>query len=215
MEKPASSVWWATSATRRSRTKEPWEVYLPITQAHNGSVELVIRSSLTSASIAPRRLRRALRSVEPNLPTTEYQELGELVARAISPRRFMVILLGAFALAALLLASIGIYGVVSYSVGKRRQEIGIRMALGASPFAVQREVMTQTVAVVSGGIAAGAVGSFIVARLMASLLYRLQPTDPLTLIATVLVLLVVAVSAAYVPALRASRVDPMSALRTE
>jgi ABC-type antimicrobial peptide transport system permease subunit len=105
--------------------------------------------------------------------------------------------------------------VVSYTVGRRTQEIGIRMALGASPFTVRRQVMAQTVALVSGGIVAGVAGGLGVARMMMSMLYRLEPADPVTLSGTVLVLLAVAVVAAYVPALRASRVDPMSALRTE
>ena len=190
------------------------EIYLPIAQQTMSSVELVVRTNLAPASVAP-AIRGALKAVEPNLPTTEYQELGEMVAKAVSPRRFMVLLLGAFAVAALLLASIGIYGVVSYTVARRTQEIGIRMALGASAFAVQRHVMAQTVALVSAGIVGGIAGSLVVARLMASLLYHLEPTDPVSLVATVLVLLAVAVSAAWVPALRASRVDPMSALRTE
>ncbi len=189
------------------------EVYLPITQASSGSVELVVRTGLATKSVAP-GVRAALRAVEPALPSVEYQELGELVDRAVSPRRFMVMLLGAFAAAALLLAAIGIYGVVSYTVSQRTQEIGIRMALGASAGQVQRQVMTQTVALVSIGILAGLACALILTRLMASLLYRLEATDPLTFIATSLALLVVAVSAGYVPALRASRVDPMSALRT-
>jgi putative ABC transport system permease protein len=190
------------------------EVYLPIPQFHNRSYELVVRTSLPTKTAAP-AIRRALQSVEPNLPTAEYHELNELVERAVSPRRFMVILLSGFATAALLLASIGIYGVVSYTVGRRTQEIGIRMALGASPFTVRRQVMAQTVALVSGGIVAGVAGGLGVARMMMSMLYRLEPADPVTLSGTVLVLLAVAVVAAYVPALRASRVDPMSALRTE
>jgi ABC-type antimicrobial peptide transport system permease subunit len=126
----------------------------------------------------------------------------------------MVMLLGAFAVAALLLASVGIYGVVSYTVSQRTQEIGIRMALGASAGRVQRQVMMQTITLVSSGIALGVIGALILARLMSSLLYHLPSSDPLTFGATVLVLLVVAVSAGYIPALRASHVDPMSALRT-
>jgi predicted permease len=189
------------------------EVYLAVTQETSGSVELVVRSRLALKSIAP-GVRAALRAVEPALPTVEYEELDELVDRAVSPRRFMVMLLGAFAVAALLLASIGIYGVVSYTVSQRTQEIGIRMALGASAGQVQRQVMTQTVALVSIGILAGLTSALILTRLMASLLYHLEATDPLTFTATSLALLVVAVSAGYAPALRASRVDPMSALRT-
>ena len=160
-------------------------------------------------------IRAALKSVEPNLPTTEYRELSDLVSRAVSPRRFMVDLLAAFALAALLLASVGIYGVVSYTVGRRTQEIGIRMALGASAFSVRTHVMKQTVVLVSGGIAVGILGAMVFGRVMSSMLYQLKPADPLTLAATVVTLLAVALVAAYLPALRASRVDPMSALRTE
>ncbi len=190
------------------------EIYLPITQSHNGSVELVVRTSVPPASVAP-GVRRALLSVEPNLPTSEYRELGDLVARAVSPRRFMVDLLAAFAVAALLLASVGIYGVVSYTVGRRTQEIGIRMALGASAFSVRKHVMKQTVMLVSAGIAVGVLGAVVFGRVMSSMLYQLKPADPLTFTATVVTLLAVALLAAYLPALRASRVDPMSALRTE
>jgi ABC-type antimicrobial peptide transport system permease subunit len=127
----------------------------------------------------------------------------------------MVLLLAGFAVAALLLASIGIYGVVSYTVGRRTQEIGLRMALGASTLRVQTEIMRRVVSLVSGGLVAGVIGSLIVARLMAALLFDLKPADPLTLAGTVLLLLVVAIAAAYLPALRASRVDPMKALRTD
>ncbi len=189
------------------------EMYLPIAQEPSSSVELVVRTKLATKAVAP-GVRAALRAVEPALPTVEYQELDELVDRAVSPRRFMVILLGAFGVAALLLASIGIYGVVSYTVSQRTQEIGIRMALGASAGQVQRQVMTETLRLVSIGILAGLTSALILTRLMTSLLYRLEATDPLTFVATSLALLLVAVSAGYVPAVRASRVDPMSALRT-
>jgi predicted permease len=189
------------------------EMYLPITQSGNGSVELVVRTRMPVESLAS-SVRTTLRSVDPGLPTAEYQELGELIDKAVSPRRFMMFLLGAFAIAALLLASIGIYGVVSYTVRQRTQEIGIRMALGASAALVQRQVMTQTIALVSSGIAIGIVAALLLARLTASLLYQMEPTDPVSFIATVAVLLAVAVLAGYLPARRASRVDPMSALRT-
>jgi putative ABC transport system permease protein len=189
------------------------EMYIPLKQMRSGSVELVVRTKLSPDSLAS-SVRSALRAVEPTLPTAEYQELGELVDRAVSPRRFMMVLLVAFAVAALLLASIGIYGVVSYTVSQRTAEIGIRMALGASAGQVQRHVMRETVTLVGSGIVIGIVGALILARLTASLLYQLEPTDPLTFVITVVVLLIVAVSAGYLPALRASRVDPMSALRT-
>jgi predicted permease len=189
------------------------EFYIPIPQNTNGSVELVVRTRLAPAAIAP-GVRAAMRAVEPELPTAEYQELGELIDRAVSPRRFMVWLLGAFAAAALLLASIGIYGVISYAVSQRIPEIGIRMALGASAGTVRRAVMNQTIALVSIGVAVGLCGGLIVARLMASLLYRLEPLDSITFAVSVGVMFTVALVAGYVPALRASRVDPASALRS-
>jgi len=190
------------------------EMYFPLTQQTMGSVELVVRTKLPPETLAP-SVRTALRSIEPTLPTAEFQVLGELVDRAVSPRRFMMLLLTGFAVAALLLASIGIYGVVSYSVSQRTQEIGIRMALGASAGQVQRHVMAKTVALVSGGVAIGVMGALALGRLTASLLYRLEPADPPTFAVTVVALLGVALSAGYLPARRASRVDPMSALRTD
>jgi hypothetical protein len=105
-------------------------------------VELVVRTKLAPESLAP-GVRAALRSVEPSLPTAEFQALDDLVDRAVSPRRFLVYLLAGFAVAALILASIGIYGVVSYNVNQRTQEIGIRMALGATAAQVQRQVIKQ------------------------------------------------------------------------
>ncbi len=189
------------------------EVYLPLTQEPMSSVELVVRTKLAPESLAS-SVRAALRSVDPALPTAEFQVLDDLVNRAVSPRRFLMLLLAAFALAALVLASVGIYGVVSYTVSQRTQEIGIRMALGATAGQVQRHVMTQTVALAGCGILAGAAGAVILARLIESLLFRLEPRDPLTFGATVSALALVALSAGYLPALRASHVDPISALRT-
>lgn len=190
-----------------------FEVYVPITQNSNASVELVVRAKMEPADLAP-SIRTALRGVDPTLPTVEFKPLTQLIDHAVSPRRFMVLLLGGFAFAALILASVGIYGIVSYTVGRRTQEIGIRMALGASAGQVKQQVMMQTVALVGSGIAIGVVGAFALARLTASLLYQLEPTDPMTFSVTVIVLLSVALSAGYFPARRASRVDPMSALRT-
>src|SRR6185369_4329642 len=135
------------------------------------------------------------------------------VDRAVSPRRFMTSLLGGFAFGALILAAIGIYGVVSYSVNQRTQEIGIRMALGASPGQVQRKIVFDTVSIVSCGLLIGVVAALLLTRLAASMLFQLEPTDPLTFGGTVAVLLLAAGAAGYIPALRASRFDPMSVLR--
>jgi predicted permease len=189
------------------------EAYIPVAQSGSSTVDLVVRSTLAPEALMP-SVRRALHSIDTTLPTSEVQALGGLIDRAVSPRRFMTSLLGAFAAGALLLAAIGIYGVVSYSVTQRRPEIGIRLALGASPGHLQRKIVRETVTLVSAGLLIGVIAAFALTRLAASMLYQLEPTDPVTFGATVGVLLTVAATAGYVPALRASRLNPMSVLRS-
>jgi ABC-type antimicrobial peptide transport system permease subunit len=159
-------------------------------------------------------VRAALSEVDPGLPTADFQTLDQIVDRAVSPRRFILLLIGAFSVTALVLASIGIYGVVSYSVSQQTQEIGIRMAMGASAARVQGHIVLKTLLLTSIGILVGMVGAFTVSRLMASLLYGVDPTDPLTFVAMTLLLAVISVLAGHLPARRASRVDPMSVLRS-
>jgi predicted permease len=190
------------------------EMYFPITQMTMNSVEMVVRTSRPAESIAP-EVRIAMRGVEPSLPTAEFRTLGDVVDRSVSPRRFVVVLLGGFAALALVLASLGIYGVVSYSVTQRTQEIGIRMALGASAGQVQMRVLRQTVVLALIGAGIGVVVSMAAARLMESLLYGVQPGDIATFAGMLGVLTLVAALAGYLPARRASRIDPMSALRSE
>jgi putative ABC transport system permease protein len=190
------------------------EMYLPVTQSGAGSVELVVRTKLPSEAMAP-EVRAALRKVDASLPTAEFRTLDDVVDRAVSPRRFVVMLLGGFALLALFLASLGIYGVVSYSVNQRTQEIGIRMALGASAGHVQFRVLRETVGLALMGTLVGLVGSIGVARLLESLLFGVKPGDAVTFLAMTMVLTSVAALAGYLPARRASRIDPMSALRSE
>ena len=190
------------------------EMYLPVSQIGSGSVELVVRTKLPPEAAAP-GVRAALRKVDASLPTAEFRTLEDIVDRAVSPRRFVVMLLGGFALLALFLASLGIYGVVSYSVNQRTQEIGIRMALGASARHVQFRVLRETVGLALMGTLVGVVGSIGVARLLESLLFGVKPGDAVTFLAMTLVLTSVAALAGYLPARRASRIDPMSALRSE
>jgi len=190
------------------------EMYLPVAQIGSGSVELVVRTKLPPESIAP-GVRAALREADPTLPTAEFRTLEDIVDRAVSPRRFVVMLLGAFALLALFLASLGIYGVVSYAVNQRRQEIGIRMALGASAGHVQFRVVRETVGLALTGTLVGLIGSAGAARLLESLLFGVKPEDAVTFLAMTLVLTSVAALAGYLPARRASRIDPMLALRSE
>ena len=189
------------------------EMYFPIAQIGAGdSMELVARGTRAPELLAP-SVRAALASVDPLLPGGDFETLGHIVDRAVSPRRFVVLLLGAFALLALLLASIGVYAVISYSVNQRKLEIGIRMALGASPAKVRRLILGETLRMASVGVAFGLAGSLALTRLTASLLYGVTPTDPLTFAAVVAVLTGVAALAGYLPALRAARIEPMSSLR--
>jgi predicted permease len=188
------------------------EMYLPITQQRDwGSLELVVRTKKPPELIAA-DVRAALHAVDSGLPASDFQTLGQIVDRAVSPRRFILLLIGAFAATALVLASLGIYGVVSYSVTQRAQEIGIRMALGASASQVQRRIVVETLALTAVGILIGTAASLGLSRLMASLLYEVSPTDPLTFVSMMLLLTVIAALAGHLPARRASRIDPMSVL---
>ena len=141
--------------------------------------------------------------------------MSGLVARSIAPRRFNMLLLGAFASIALVLAIVGIYGVIAYSVTQRTHEIGIRIALGARTTDVLRLIVTQGMMLTLLGVGLGLAGSFITTRLMRSLLYGVSATDPLTFFAVSLLLSIVALLACYIPARRAAKVDPMVALRYE
>ncbi len=189
------------------------EMYLPIRYGGWASVDLVVRTKLPPASLAS-SVRAALRPINPSLPTGEFRTLDQLVDRAVSPRRFVVWLLGGFAFLALILSSLGIFGVISYSVNQRTQEIGIRMALGASPRSVQLGIIRQTMSLVSVGIILGGAAAWALARLLGALLYGVEPGDPVTFLTMTLALMSAAIAAGYLPARRASTVDPMSALRS-
>jgi ABC-type antimicrobial peptide transport system permease subunit len=138
-----------------------------------------------------------------------------VVDRAASPRQFVVILLGGFAAFALILASLGIYAVVSYSVSQRQNEIGIRMALGASPATVRQLILGETVRLAGIGAAIGFAGALVATRLARSLLYGVTATDPVTFAGMLAVLGCVALLAGYLPALRAARIEPVTLLRSE
>jgi predicted permease len=191
------------------------EFYIPMRQTQDyGVVDLVVRSSMPTAQLAS-RLRESLRPIEPNLPTSNLRTMQTVVDRAVSPRRFVVILLGGFAAFALILASLGIYAVISYSVSQRKNEIGIRMALGASPATVRQLILGETMRLAGIGAATGFVGALFATRLAASLLYGVTATDPVTFGVMIAVLGGVALLAGYLPAMRASRIEPVSLLRSE
>ncbi len=189
-----------------------WQMYMPASQQGPEGANLVIRSKLPPQTLAP-AVMSTLRSINPGQPATEFKPIQGLVDHAVSPRRFFVMLVGVFAGLGLLLASLGIYGVISYSVTQRTQEIGIRMALGATQGRVQRGIIARTLGLAVTGIAVGTLASLGVSGLIASLLFGTAPTDPVTFVAIVFVLGAVALLAGYIPARRASRIDPMVALR--
>ena len=189
------------------------EMYLPMRQCNDfASVDLVVRSSLPPAELAG-SVRAALKPIAPNLPGKDFRTLQQLVDKAVSPRRFVVLLLGGFAVFALLLASLGIYGVVSYGVNQRTQEIGIRMALGASASRLQAGIIAQTLGLAALGMLIGAAASRLLAGALGGLLFGVTANDPLTFLGMPLVLTIVAAIAGYLPARRASRIDPSIALR--
>jgi putative ABC transport system permease protein len=165
------------------------------------------------ARVLTPELVAAVHALDPNAPVSEIRTMDEVVSISTVERRMTMTLLIAFAALALVLAAVGIYGVISYSVAQRTQEIGIRMALGAGRLAVVRMVVGQAVLLAGGGIAAGAVGAWLLTRLMQKLLFGVDASDPLTFVAVSAGLAAVALAASAVPALRATRVNPAAALR--
>ena len=188
------------------------QIYYPATQQGPSGAQLVVRTSLPPAALAASVLR-ALRELNPKQPAAEFRPIQAVVDRAVSPRRFFIMLVAAFAGLGLLLAALGIYGVISYSVTQRTQEIGVRMALGATTAQVQLGVIGKTLRLTLIGIATGSIASLFVARAIAVLLFGTTPTDPVTFAAVILTLAMVALIAGYLPARKASHIDPMVALR--
>ncbi|HXE31563.1 MAG TPA: ABC transporter permease [Terriglobales bacterium] len=191
-----------------------WQIYYPATQQGPDAAQLVVRSRRAAASLGPDVLR-TLRALNPDQPVEALTSVRTLVSRAESPRRFFMLLVSTFAGLGLFLAALGIYGVIAYGVTRRTQEIGIRMALGASRGRVQRGVLGRTLSLVLAGVAAGTLAALALASAIQSLLYGTAPTDALTYLAMVALLLLIALAAGYLPARRASRIDPMLALRSQ
>ncbi len=187
-------------------------MYVPFAQAPLYGGEVVVRTSLNASSVAA-AIRQAVHSIDKNLPVTDVESFPDALGQSISRERFRTFLLGSFSAMALVLAAVGIFGVMSYSTLQRRQEIGIRMALGAQRRDVLRLILGQGAKLALLGLGIGVVFAFLLTRWMASLLYSVSPTDPLTFGAVAIVLFGVAVTACYIPARRAMRVDPMAALK--
>jgi predicted permease len=189
------------------------QIYYPAMQQQPDSAQLVVRSSLPPAGLAASVLH-ALRELNPNQPAAEFRPIRAIVDRAVSPRRFFMLLVAAFAGLGLVLATLGIYGVISYSVTRQTPEIGIRMALGASTGRVQRQVLAGTLRLALAGMVLGTLVALAVAKVIASLLFATSPWDLPTYLGMALALLLVAAVSGYIPARRASYINPIDALRS-
>jgi predicted permease len=189
-----------------------WQIYYPGTQKFAGATQLVVRTALAPAQMAT-SVMSILRDMNPKQTAAEFKPIQMLVDHANSPRRFFMLLVGAFAALGLLLAALGIYGVISYSVTRQTQEIGIRMALGSSAGRVQSEVLKGTLRLALIGIVLGCTASIFVSRLIASLLFATSKWDFATYGGMALLLVAVAAVSGYIPARRASRISPLVALR--
>ncbi|PYU54925.1 MAG: hypothetical protein DMG55_29855 [Acidobacteria bacterium] len=190
------------------------KIYLDLYQTGGKRLAIFLRGHLDTAAI-PDEVREQVQSVDPALPVFGAQALSDTVSASLSERRFSMEIVALFALIALLLAGLGIYGVISYLVSERTHEIGIRLALGAERRSILQMVLGQGLGLVIVGAAVGLVGAVVVSHLMTGLLYGVRPTDPLTFVVVALLLIGVALLACYIPARRALRVDPLVALRYE
>jgi putative ABC transport system permease protein len=188
------------------------DVYLSYYQSPRGSMMIYVRTAGDPLTIAP-AARRVLREVAPDAPVYDVRTLASRVADASAYAKFSAMLLAMFAGMALVLAAIGVYGVISFQAGQRTKELGLRVALGASPGSVERLMLRDGVVLALAGLAAGLVGALALTRLLGSMLYDVAPTDPLTFVGIVVVLLAAVLLASWIPARRAAGVQPMEALR--
>jgi predicted permease len=188
------------------------EMYFARRQVGSSVSNLIVRTTLPTGEIAS-SVRAAILPIAPNLPKNRWRSLQELVDAVASPRRFVMLLVGGFAVFAVLLASLGIYALVSYSVSQRTREIGIRIALGASSGRVRASVMSQTFRLAAAGVILGVGSALVLARLLRGVLFGVGAADPASYLGALIILGGVALVAGYLPARRASRVDPSVALR--
>jgi putative ABC transport system permease protein len=192
-------------------------IYRPIYQFRGSrvlSLSVTVRTSLSATSLEP-QIRREIQAVDPNLPVFNVRTMNEVIDGSLASRRFSAELVGVFAVVALLLASVGIYGLLAYMVGQRSHEIGVRMALGAMPSTIGKMIVSRGAGLAGIGVGIGLILSGIMAPLMSSVLYGVRPLDPEVFIAVPVILMAVVLLASYIPAWRAARVNPIVALRRE
>ena len=215
---PAGRAWGAagTETCETGLDDQPADAYYqPYAQTlYYQRTNLVVRSAGPAAPLAT-SLRRAIRDLDPDTVISDVTTMEEALGASVVGPRFRTMLLGGFALCALLLAAIGIYGVIAYSVAQRTQEIGIRMALGARRSNVIGQVVTEGLRLALAGTALGVAGAFLATRLLASLLFSVKATDAVTFAIGPIILIAVALVASFLPACRAAMVDPVIALRHE
>jgi putative ABC transport system permease protein len=194
-------------------SSQPIQAYEPYAQMPFSSMIFILRTAADPATLS-QSVRARILAVDKDQPVTAVRPLEEAIADSMGAQRFSTWLLSAFASIAVVLASVGLYGVMAYLVTQRSHEIGLRMALGAPRTNVFKMVIGQGMVLTAIGIAIGVAGALALTRLMATMLYEITTTDPLTFAAIPVILAVVAFFACYLPALRATKVDPMVALRT-
>jgi putative ABC transport system permease protein len=189
-------------------------IFVPNNQQPSYGAVVYLRSSADPGTLGD-MVRSEVQSVDPSVPVFSVRTMDALMTDSLAQRRFALELLGIFAGLALLLASIGIYGVMAYTFSRRTNEIGIRMAMGAQRRDILKIAVGEGLLMVVFGLAAGLLGSFVLTRFLQSMLFNVKPADPVTFLAISLLLVLVTVLACFVPARRASRVDPLIALRHE
>jgi len=188
------------------------QAYFPFLQVPNGAMVFTVRTQLPPENLIP-SIQQQVRAVDPRQPIFDIRTLQQIREQLIAPERLNLTLLGVFAAIALVLALVGVFGVISWSVTQRTKEIGVRIALGARGSEVLCLVFRQGTRVIGTSIGIGLVGAVLLTRLMTTMLFEVSPTDPLTFVSTVVLLVSVALLACWVPARRATKVDPIIVLR--